>query len=272
MHFGRAICGWLMFGLLMSGAVPYGTALSVGERALSRTRSGIVHGQARSGSLRRVMSRFVELCRGKDCSVLSGLGNHLHGWRGRGFDAARWHESMLVAAWLGAARWCGLVPGLVWQGNHHRVGTEADRRGRGGIRSGEPVYGESVCGKACCVLVSNHTRAGTVPDRRGRCGMNCGLQRSGASGCVAFYRVELGRFDAGQARVCSGSVCHGNQARAGTGPDQRRRLGMHSGSMRLDSARRGEPRSVTASHGVARFGNNRHRGRRGEASTPRGGM
>lgn len=76
----------------------------------------------------------------------------------------------------GEARWVVLMRanvgcGLLCRGNHHRAGTEADQRGRGGMKSGEMVRGELVCGKACCVLASNHARAGTGLDQRQRRGM-----------------------------------------------------------------------------------------------------
>lgn len=119
----------------------------------------------------------------------------------------------------GEARWVVLMranvgSGLLCRGNHHRAGTEADQRGRGGMKSGEMVRGELVCGKACCVLAFNHTRAGTVPDRRGRCGMNQGLFRRGWIRLVVVCHVR-----SGLAMLC-------NHARAGTGLDQRQRRGM----------------------------------------------
>jgi hypothetical protein len=63
--------------------------------------------------------------------VLASHGYHLHGRRGRGFDAARWDVLRFVQERHRSAR-CDLFRyGESW--NHHRVGTEADRRGRGGM-------------------------------------------------------------------------------------------------------------------------------------------
>jgi hypothetical protein len=105
-------------------------------------------------------------------------------------------------------------------------------KARGSIKAGvvgcnlascvELVRGESVCGKACCVLASNHTRAGTVPDRRGRCGMNyvtagqCWACRGELWPVNAGFSTKLvqarGRINAG-GLVCikasSGGFCFG---------------------------------------------------------------
>lgn len=45
---------------------------------------------------------------------------------------------------------------------------------------------------SCCVRDGrgNHTRVGTVPDRRGRCGMNCGTQWRGEA-CYGMVRCVL---------------------------------------------------------------------------------
>jgi hypothetical protein len=64
--------------------------------------------------------------------VLASHGHHLHGRRGRGFDAARWDGLRQSALCQGMQRQCRLG-----RGNHHRAGTEADRRGRGGMCFGE---------------------------------------------------------------------------------------------------------------------------------------
>ena len=132
----------------------------------------------------------------------------------------------------GEARWvvlwrANVGSGLLCRGNHHRAGTEADRRGRGGmhlclvrfrqlvqvrIRSVGAGYVVFRCGS---FRQSNHTRAGTVPDQRGRCGMNQGRVRQCAVRLVATRQCRLG---------CGGFL---NHARAGTGLDQRQRRGMH---------------------------------------------
>jgi hypothetical protein len=140
-----------------------------------------------------------------------GQGNHLHGRRGRGFDAARWDGLRQSALCQGMQRQCRLG-----RGNHHRAGTEADQRGRGGIKPGEVVCGESVCGKACCVLEKPH------PCRHG-------------SRSTREVWVELWHVQSGCGVLCpvaSRRVSAFNQARAGTVPDQRRRLGMHHGMVR----------------------------------------
>lgn len=93
-----------------------------------------------------------------------------------------------------------LCCGMLRRGSHHRVGTEADQRGRGGMNTavlvsaglGELVCGELVRGKACCVLAFNHTRAGTVPDRRGRCGMHFVLVCYVAAMSVKAGSVAIG--------------------------------------------------------------------------------
>ena len=75
-------------------------------------------------------------------------------------------------------------------------------------------------------------------------------------------RVSAAHVSSGRAVSCSGRTW--NQARAGTGPDQRRRLGIAASWCLL--------RHCKAVRGMAWSGLNRHHGRRGEASTPRGGM
>jgi hypothetical protein len=152
-----------MFGSVRERrVVASSTSLVVGTDASSRARRGI----CMAGPICGTVGLF-SVCQGP-----FSLGNHLHGRRGRGFDAAWWDMSW----WVGflCDKFGFVLAWSVFFGHHHRVGTEADQRGRGGMHSGELVLVESVRGKACCVLASNHTRAGTVPDRRGRCGMNHG--------------------------------------------------------------------------------------------------
>ena len=106
------------------------------------------------------------------------------------------------------------------------------------LRCDESVRGESVCGKACCVLAKPH------PCRHG-------------SRSTREVWGELWHVQSGCGVLCpvaSRRVSAFNQARAGTVPDQRRRLGMNSGSMRLDSVCRGESRSCVASRGMLRLG------------------
>ena len=55
-------------------------------------------------------------------------GNHLHVRRGCSFDAARWDAPRLFRV-----RRVALSSGLLRHGNHHRLGTESDQRGRGGM-------------------------------------------------------------------------------------------------------------------------------------------
>ena len=99
---------------------------------------------SRSASVRPQASRSGMCMAGPICgtfglgSVWQGpfsLGNHLHGRRGRGFDAARWHMSW----WVGflCDKFGFVLAWSVFFGHHHRVGTEADQRGRGGMQCGE---------------------------------------------------------------------------------------------------------------------------------------
>lgn len=126
-----------------------------------------------------------------------------------------------------------------------------------------------MCGKACCVLASNHTRAGTVPDRRGRCGMNRGVAWP-----VVFRSVNAGRGSEGQ--VTEGPVYQPSSCRHGAGSTPAAWDGSRQGPVGCGSLRSVGTRSNGAGQGCVRLVgaryHNRHRGRRGEASTPRGGM
>jgi hypothetical protein len=257
-----------MFGLLMSGAVPHGTALSVGERALSRTRSGIVHGQARPGLLRRVMSRLVEFGRGKFCPVLLAFGHHLHGRRGRGFDAARWLESCRDGFVLHGAMRVWVMRVLLWK---------PSSCGHGG-RSTRPwwdvfLYRMAVSGQSIQVrsghVYRNHTRAGTVPDRRGRCGVDCGLFCRGS--------VMLDRF--GLVVAVRGKVRHVEEpssCRHGAGSTPAAWGVLRQGPVGCHSLRSVWTRSGGAGQGCVRFGGawnqNHHADGAVPASTLDGGM
>jgi hypothetical protein len=112
--------------------------------------------------------------------------------------------------------------------------------------------------------------------------MNYGLARRNRGGFSSGTSMQggLGYVPLGLVQVWYGLLRHGNQARAGTGPDQRRRLGVHCGrlcrvELRFDSARPvdvGHVLLMPVWDCLVWSWLNRHRGRRGEASTPRGGM
>lgn len=99
----------------------------IGTIASSRARRGMGYGQARSGALRRVMSRFVELCRGKSWPVLLAFGNHLHGRRGCGFDVARWDVLRFVQERHGSARCDLFLHGESWKPPSFRNGGRSTR-------------------------------------------------------------------------------------------------------------------------------------------------
>lgn len=200
-----------------------GTSLVIGTIASSRARRGMGYGQARSGALRRVMSRFVELCRGKSWPVLLAFGNHLHGRRGRGFDAARWDALRFV---LASSGW--LVPVQTGLGLETTIVRARRPIDAAVVGSGELVRGELVRGKACRVLVSFSTTPvqARFPFDAGGVGFRCchGMARQVPARPVVLRRVEPRRGAAGCGVSWRGSFI--NQARAGTEPDQRRRLGM----------------------------------------------
>jgi hypothetical protein len=130
-----------------------------------------------------------------------------------------------VARWVGVRSVrLGPVPFI----NHHRVGTEADRRGRGGMcfftagqcqvsrfRFGQGMFTETTPVQA------------RFPIDAGGVGW-IAVRLIGAS---SFWSV-LASSGHGITRLDASS----NQARAGTGPDQRRRLGMSNGMSRCRSA------------------------------------
>jgi len=112
---------------------------------------------------------------------------------------------------------------------------------------------------AWSVMVSyaNHSRLGTEADQRGRGGMNHGMSSQGAA-CFVPLRP-------GGSRLLTKLV----QARCR----------INAGGLGWTLVRCGWIRFVVACHVCARLvaaccglACNRHRGRRGEASTPRGGM
>lgn len=135
-------------------------------------------------------------------------------------------RSGLIVAWIVEARpdglsWGGARCVVLRQGNHHRAGTEADRRGRGGI-----IWPDGVC----CVPASLgqvghghcHRRLGTLADQGGHGGMNQGRVSHAAVRWISAWRVPAE---------------HGNHTRAGTAPDRRGRCGIE---LRKGRLRRGE--------------------------------
>jgi hypothetical protein len=105
---------------------------------------------------------------------------------------------------------------------------------------------------------TNHTRAGTVPDRRGRCGMHFGLVR-----LVSAMPVKVGSGALGYVTAMRGLV------RSFFEPSSCRH-GAGSTPAAWDVFRHVNAGWVMLGQVWARF--LRHRGRRGEASTPRGVM
>ena len=110
----------------------------------------------------------------------------------------------------------------------------------------------SRCAERRVVFWQNHTRAGTVPDQRGRCGLNYGMF-SQVAACFVPLRP-------GGSRLLTKLVQARSRINAGG-------LGWSvSGSV---VSRQGNVGWCWSVQGTATY---RHRGRRGEASTPRGGM
>jgi len=132
------------------------------------------------------------------------------------------------------------------------------------VGSGELVFGELVCGKACRVLVSFSTPpvqarfpidaggVGLTMSRPGNAGtvvVSCGLS-------MRVHQPSSCRHGAGSTPAAWGGL---RQGPVGCGS-------LRSVGTRLNGAGQGCVRLVGARY------ENRHRGRRGEASTPRGGM
>lgn len=108
------------------------------------------------------------------CSVLARFGvlrhgNHLHGRRGRGFDAARWDES-----WLAKSRFslsCRVVSrkGTSWKPPSLRNGGRSTRPGWDWLRPGWVRHARVV--RCMSRLGFHHHRVGTLADRGGRGGV-----------------------------------------------------------------------------------------------------
>ena len=196
-------------------------------------------------------------------------GNHLHGRRGCSFDAAWWDGSWRVGFVFDVAMWVRAMRVMSWKPPSCWHGGRSTRPWWDVLRSGDArqvgVRWHGFC-------FGNHTRAGSVPDRRGRCGINwaCqglvrrvalrsvkaswGVKRPGKTGCVVDRLVVETKLVKARCRINAGG------------------LGwtlVRCGWFCLGVSCHVRPRLVMECYGLA---TNRHRGRRGEASTPRGGM
>jgi hypothetical protein len=141
-----------------SGEVGSGVSRSVDAWRVAVSHGNHSLGQQACGCERRGVGWIVAW---RSASRLVGFGlvkashgNHLHGRRGRGFDAARWDVLRPVVA-SRVTSWHGEVF------YHHRVGTEADQRGRGGMA--KVRQGSAGRGQVWRVKATNHHAVGAVP-------------------------------------------------------------------------------------------------------------
>lgn len=156
------------------------TTLVIGTAASSTVRSGmdrgrfwqglVVYGLVGQGLLRCVMETALVVGTVASSRTRSGM------------DCG---QARHVMAWQVV-----LCSGMFRRGNHHRAGTEADQRGRGGIflaMRGQSGCGGSMSGAYRRVL--NHARAGTGLDQRQRRGMYQVMVRRVDVGYGAAWRV-----------------------------------------------------------------------------------